>query len=145
MAKWYYSDGNEFVDNGKCAELSFVKFVQFTGKTNASGSLLPKKVESKTDATNYGSAAFQINQLNGAVLHNNGYRGQGMVIAVIDAGFYNVNNNIGFDSLRNGRLLGTKDFANSSSLSNVYNEDSHALTTYVLSTMAGNIPNNYRC
>ncbi|MGC3979131.1 MAG: S8 family serine peptidase [Paludibacteraceae bacterium] len=119
--------------------LSFVKFTQFTGKTNELGSLLPpKKTPTETNNTDYGSAASQINQLNGAILHNSGYRGQGIQIAVIDVGFQNVNINPGFDSLRNeGRLLGTKDFVNPQS--NIFTEGSHG--AHVLSTMAGNIPN----
>lgn len=121
--------------------LNFVKFVQFTGKTGISGSLISRqKFPHETVNTDYGQAVTQINQLNGAVLHNNGYRGEGMQIAVIDAGFYNVDINAGFDSLRNeGRLLGTKDFVNPQS--NIYAENSHGAN--VLSTMAGNIKDTY--
>lgn len=122
--------------------LNFVKSVTFTGKTNTSGFLVskPKFAKENVSTTNYGSAATQINQLNGAILHDNGFRGQGMIIAVIDAGFYNANINVGFDSLRNeGRLLGVKNFVNSSI--SVYTENSHGAN--VLSTMAGNIPNTF--
>ncbi|VBB44685.1 Peptidase S8 and S53 subtilisin kexin sedolisin [uncultured Paludibacter sp.] len=121
--------------------LSFVKFVQYTGKTNASGSLISRrKLIQETATTDYGAAATQINQLNGAILHDNGYRGQGIHIAVIDAGFNNANTNPGFDSLRSeGRLLGVKNFVNPSV--SVYAENAHG--SNVLSTMAGNIPNTY--
>jgi subtilisin family serine protease len=89
---------------------------------------------------NYGSATSQIDQLNGKYLHNLGYRGKGIIVGVMDAGFNNVNVNVAFDSLRlQGRLLGTKDIIKSNS--NCYAEDSHG--AMVLSTMTGNLPNQY--
>jgi len=73
-------------------------------------------------------------------LHNEGYRGKGIQIAVIDAGFMNVNINPAFDSLRiQGRLLGTKDFINPTS--DIYSEDAHG--AMVLSTMTGNLPGQF--
>ena len=105
--------------------LSFVKFVQFTGKTNISGVLVPRqKFPKETLSTNYGYGATQINQLNGSVLHDNGYRGQGMLIAVIDGGYNSANTNPGFDSLRNeGRLLGVKNLVGPNV--SVYTEATH--------------------
>ena len=38
----------------------------------------------------YGPSLNQIDMLGGVCLHNAGFRGQGMQIAVIDAGFYNI-------------------------------------------------------
>ncbi|MBN1988578.1 MAG: S8 family serine peptidase [Bacteroidales bacterium] len=91
-----------------------------------------------TDRFSYGSAAQQIKMLNGHILHNQGFTGKGMTIAVLDAGFRNVNTLTAFDSLRNSqRLLGTKDFVNPAA--NIYLQHSHG--TVVLSTMAGLIPN----
>lgn len=132
------SDSSKITD---VQNLSCVKFVQFTGRTNDAGSLISRqKFPRETSTTNYGYATTQINQINGSVLHDNNYRGQGMVIAVIDAGFYNANNNPGFDSLRNeGRLLGVKNFVDPNI--SVYNEHSHG--SNVLSFMAGNIPTSY--
>lgn len=121
--------------------LDFVKFVQYTGKTNLSGVLVaPKKTTTKTQSTEYGTAALQINMLNGSILHNEGYRGQGMVIAVIDGGFLSVNTNPGFDSLRSeGRLLGVKNFVDPAV--DTFTESEHGAN--VLSTMAGNILDTY--
>ncbi len=86
---------------------------------------------------NYGNAYTQINQLNGIPLHEDGYRGEGMVMAIIDAGFIGTNTHIAFDSIRdNGQILGTKDFVHPGG--EVYNESSHG--TSVLSTIAANIP-----
>jgi len=87
----------------------------------------------KTYSYNYGNSYDQIHQINLECLHNAGYRGEGMIIAVIDDGFYNVQNNPVFDSLfQQGRLLGTRDFVTGDTM--VYEDDSHG--AYVLSTMA---------
>ena len=119
--------------------LPFVKFVEYTGKLT--GPVLSPKGNSKVKSSfDYGVAAGQINQLNGTSLHNEGYRGKGIQIGVIDAGFMNVNINPAFDSLRlQGRLLGTKDFINPTS--DIYSEDAHG--AMVLSTMTGNLPGQY--
>jgi len=86
---------------------------------------------------NYGPSHGQIHLLNGDALHNLGYRGQGKVIAVLDAGFQNVDVTPAFDSLRaNHQILGTRDFVTPDS--NVYHEYYHG--GMVLSTMGGNIP-----
>ncbi len=88
---------------------------------------------------NYGPSQNQIAMLGGDILHNQGKTGQGMVIAVIDAGFFNADNMIVFDSLRNdNRLLGTWDFVDHNA--QVY--DDHAHGTFVTSIMAGNWPGN---
>ncbi len=88
---------------------------------------------------NYGGATTQNNMINISCLHNNGYRGQNMTIAVIDDGFYNVNNNPVFDSLfLENRLLGTRDFVSRDTM--VFEDDYHG--AYVLSTMAACSPGN---
>jgi hypothetical protein len=75
--------------------------------------------------------------LGGDVMHNNGYTGAGMTIAVIDAGFYRADSMAVFDSLFNsGRLLGTWDFTEDEA--DVFDDGTHG--SYVLSTMAANWP-----
>jgi serine protease AprX len=119
--------------------LPFVTKVQYTGM-RAAALPVSKKMKSETTSFNYGTAATQINQVNGAYLHNAGYTGRNIVVGVLDAGFYNVNVNPAFDSLRlQGRLLGTKDFAEPNS--NVYTLDSHGAN--VLSIMTGNLPGQF--
>ncbi|MDR3651486.1 MAG: S8 family serine peptidase [Paludibacter sp.] len=120
--------------------LSCVKFVEYTGLLNGPVLAPSSKVTSQKATLNYGVATTQINQLNGTGLHNEGYRGKGIQIAVIDAGFTNVNINPCFDSLRlQGRLLGTKDIINPNS--NIFAEDTHG--AMVLSTMTGNLPGQF--
>ncbi|MEO5572158.1 MAG: S8 family serine peptidase [Bacteroidia bacterium] len=87
----------------------------------------------------YGPSLNQVAMLGGDVMHNNGFTGAGMQIAVIDAGFYNADNMIVFDSLRaNNQILGTYDFVTNDS--NVYDDDQHG--SYVLSLLGGNWPAN---
>ena len=85
----------------------------------------------------YGDAITQISMLNGHVLHQSGYLGSGMTIAVIDAGFYNVDLLPSFDSLwLNNQILGVKDFVDKDE--QLFDASSHGMK--VLSIMGGNIP-----
>ena len=121
-------------------ELNFVKFTQYTGKMTTTPASVIQKSQTQETGYIYGNAATQINQLNGTTLHNNGFRGQGIQIGILDAGFSNVDVNRGFDSLRlQGRLLGTKDIILPGN--NVFREHTHG--AQVLSTMAGNIDGQY--
>ncbi len=91
-----------------------------------------------TSTFNYGGSYWQTKQLNLDCIHNQGFRGQGITIAVLDAGFLNANANPVFDSLFNrGGVLGTRDFVSGGT--NVYDDDAHG--TMVLSCMAAIKPN----
>ena len=81
----------------------------------------------------YGPALTQIQLSNGDKLHDAGFRGQGMTIAVIDAGFHNVDK---IDAMKNIRILGVRDFVNPEA--DIYAESSHGMS--VLSCMAMNQP-----
>jgi len=86
----------------------------------------------------YGAAANQIQMLNGDLLHDMGFDGAGMTIAVLDAGFMNVDEISAFDSLwNNGQILGTKDFVSPND-PDIF--DSHTHGCMVLSTMGANSP-----
>lgn len=96
-----------------------------------------RRSDLRTSSLDYGFAYNQIHLMNGEYLHNNGFTGSGMVIAVIDAGFYSVDQLPTFDSLRSrGGILGTWDFVDNQS--SVYEDDTHGME--VLSTIAGNTP-----
>ncbi len=82
----------------------------------------------------YGPAITQIELSRGNKLHEAGFKGQGMTIAVIDAGFHNVDR---ITAMRNIRILGTKDFVNPEA--DIFAESSHGLS--VLSCIAMNQPN----
>lgn len=88
---------------------------------------------------NYGPSYTQVSQIGADCMHDLGYRGQGMVIAVIDAGFDQADVNPVFDSLRNeGRILGTRDYVQGNT--SVYEDYLHGANC--LSLMAGNSPGN---
>jgi len=141
-SKWMNGATVLLTDSGLMSRvrmLPFVKFVEYTGKLE-DAVLAPNRKVIDNATFDYGIAATQINQLNGTALHNKGYRGKGIQIGVIDAGFTNVNTNSCFDSLRlQGRLLGTKDIVNPNS--NIFAEDTHG--AMVLATMTGNLPGQY--
>jgi subtilisin family serine protease len=60
---------------------------------------------------NYGDAANQIEMIKGDFLHEQDFTGEGMIIAVLDSGFPNVQTNPAFSHIINeNRLLGTFDF-----------------------------------
>ncbi|MBS1634612.1 MAG: S8 family serine peptidase [Bacteroidetes bacterium] len=96
-----------------------------------------KLSSTNTTGYNYGPAYTQVNQIGADCLHNLGYRGQNMTIAIIDDGFNQADVNQVFDSLRNeSRILGTYDFVAGNT--SVYEDDSHG--AMVLSCIAGNTP-----
>lgn len=86
---------------------------------------------------NYGNSRNQIELMEGDFLHDQGFTGAGMRIAVLDAGFGNTNIIEAFDSLlTQGRLVDTRDFVNGDN--NVY-DGGGTHGTAVLSTMAANV------
>ena len=100
-------------------------------------SSLTERVQStQSDTFNYGASQGQVYQLNGQCLHNKGYNGTGMQIAVIDEGFYEAPNTSVFDSLwHNNQVISTHDFYLDDTL-NYYNSVLGGHGTYVLSCMA---------
>ena len=89
------------------------------------------------DTFNYGSNYQQVHIHEGEYLHNNGFMGQGITIAMIDAGFLNYRNNIAFDSVRmNGQIKEIFDFvAKDSSV-----DEDNAHGAYCFSLLAANRP-----
>ena len=86
----------------------------------------------------YGGAEAQVTQLKVDVLHEQGYDGTGIVVAILDGGFVGTENHACFDNMREeGRLLGTRDFVYGST--SVYTQSTHG--TSCLSTMAAYVPN----
>ena len=65
----------------------------------------------KHSNTEYGPSFGQLAQLNGQVLHEQGFKGAGVTIAVIDASFHKVDSLFMFDHLwDNNKILDTWDF-----------------------------------
>ena len=88
----------------------------------------------------YGSAATQIELLNGIALHEMGYQGEDIWIGICDSGYEGVDVHDVFKNMRDeGRLIGTRDFVYKNGV--VYSDDHHG--TACLGLMAGYIPNTY--
>lgn len=83
--------------------------------------------------TIYGPAFGQIHVSKTDLLHEAGFKGQGMTIAVVDGGFHNFDR---IPALDNVKVLGTKDFVNP--YADIFAESTHGLS--VLSCMATNKP-----
>ena len=125
----------------KISTLPFVTSVQLTKPSSATKSTFLKFREEELLAdinpANYGNAINQLTQLKGDYLHNKGFRGKGIQIAILDAGFWHVNQIAAFDSLRkSNRILGTRDFVDPSS--DIYQQHTHGMS--VLSCIGGNQP-----
>ncbi len=105
---------------------------------------VPSGKSIKTDKLHFGTFADDVNSydrpvamVNGNVLHNSGYLGDGVLIAVIDGGFYNADVIQSLAPLRNrAGIVATYDFIEKDEF--VYGYHNHG--TAVLSVLAGNIP-----
>lgn len=122
--------------------LSFVDSVDFANHSLNPAGKKQAQVQAKvleTQATfSYGNSANQIQMLNGHLLHLQGYTGSGKVIAVMDAGFPNVNTAPPFQRLRdNNQILGGYNFVGRNT--SFYSGNAHG--TMVLSTMGGYMDN----
>ena len=82
------------------------------------------------NVSDYGNSYNQLQMLGGDVMHSKGFLGNGIIIAVIDAGFYKVNELDVFSDLQN-QILATYDFVDGNI--NVYDDHTHGMM--VLSTM----------
>lgn len=124
------------------AALSFVDHIQFADHSlNASNKIAAQHPTASSHKTMdsqivfpYGNSANQIQMLNGHLLHQQNYTGSGKIIAVLDAGFPQVNIVQPFKRLRdNNQILGGYNFVDRNT--DFYTRNSHG--TMVLSTMGG--------
>lgn len=143
VSKWMNGITVLMGDSGLMSEvrnLPFVQFVEYTGKMTTNPLQAPRRSKFLEEGLEYGAAYLHTNQLKGQALHDRGYTGKDIYIALLDAGYQYVDENIAFDSLRlQNRLLGTKNIAVPHA--DVFAEHYHG--SNVLSTMAANIPGQY--
>ncbi|MBC8645084.1 S8 family serine peptidase [Flavobacterium lindanitolerans] len=126
--------------------LTFVDHIQFANPTlNTAGRAMHqsqlangnKNLETQV-SFGYGTSANQIQMLKGNQLHQQDFTGNGKIIAVMDAGFPNVNTAQPFQRLiTNNKILGGYDFVNRNT--NFYTGGTHG--TLVLATMGGYVEN----
>lgn len=144
-SKWLNGITVEMTDTSSLAgirALSFVKKIELTlVPTNytalKAARTVKNSIETVTDSV-YGDSYAQIKIHNGDKLHTAGFRGEGVVIGVLDGGFYGTDMIAAFDSLRSqNRLLGVKNIADTTSQFFAI-PATHG--TSVLSAMAANLP-----
>ena len=154
-SKWLNQVAIKTTDAAALAKINSFYFVVSTAPI---GSILStKRIDKKLDAPSieivqttaiqkqllsaesysYGYSNGQVKIHNGDFLHNHGFRGEGMIMAVLDAGFYHYLTLPTFDSMRaNNQVLGTWDFVDNETS---VNED-HTHGMECLSTIAANLP-----
>lgn len=140
---------NGAVIRGNGQKLKFVKELPFVQKIAAIGFSRKKnegtnyigRREYKSEYTQeddfYGLSENQIHMLQADYLHQLGFAGQNMPLAVFDGGFSDLRETPAFDSLRQkGQILGSYDFVQLDTF--VYEGSEHGRD--VLSCMAANLP-----
>ncbi len=106
-------------------------------KDNLRTASILQTTQTTADFFNYGNTYAQIHIHEGEFLHNKGFKGQGMLVAVMDAGFFNYQTLKAFDSVRNNnQIIETYDFVKNET--SVNEDDAHGM--YVFSIMAANVP-----
>ncbi len=134
-------------DIANLLNLSFVASVEYADRSLNVRTQAPiiskfERERSLRTVFNYGNASNQIQMINGDQLHLSNYTGAGMTVAVIDAGFPNVNTMGAFQRLRDaGNLMGGYDFLDKTN--DVYASVASQHGTEVLSTMAGYIAGQF--
>lgn len=157
VSKWLNQVSIQTTDATALAKINSFPFVQSsspiasrlaTGRSKGTKEHLQKKKASQnkkafnpaTDYYNYGSSYAQIHIHNGEALHNIGLRGQGMIIGILDAGFFQYTSLKAFDSVnKNGQVLGVYDFVAKDN--SVVEDNTHGMECF--SVIAANIPGQF--
>lgn len=128
------------ISSGPIAALTQPNNIPVNKQLDAPQSDIPENPTSSiitADYYNYGQSYAQVHLNNGEFLHNRGFRGEGMHMAVLDAGFYHYLSLPTFDSVRNNnQILGTWDFV----ARNASVDEDHTHGMNCLSIIAANMP-----
>lgn len=130
----------ELADIQVLLNFSFVNYIRYANSSlNSKNSiqqpiqLVNKQLDVQSNF-NYGNSTNQIQMLNGQILHQQNYTGQGKIIAVLDSGFINVNSTSPFQRLfDNNLILGGYNYVSQNT--DVYSLHNHG--TMTLSCMGG--------
>lgn len=132
------------------SKLSFISSIQKVEKSTSEKSNISSIKENNDCAEiqnvefedNYVSSYAQFHLLNGEYLHEQGYNGENMTIAICDAGFRNANTNPGFATVfSEKRMLGAYDYVHNDSTVFTATDDAHG--AYCFSFIAGIKANQY--
>jgi serine protease AprX len=123
-------------DINKLLAYPFVSDVKIV-KTALKNTSFSNKLDFQIEQTDLSPFNRPITMLDGYALHDNGFDGKGVLIAVLDGGFLNADTISSLSNLRarNG-IKRTRDFVYNNEF--VYSNSTHG--TAVLSVLAGNIP-----
>ncbi|HKK42099.1 MAG TPA: S8 family serine peptidase [Bacteroidales bacterium] len=138
-SKWMNSALFKSTSPADIAALNDLPFVNDIKLVKSTG--LKSQHADKTEIMITATAAtpydLPITMLNGSMLHNSGFNGNNIIIAILDGGFVYADIASSLNNLRDeGRIMNTRDFVNNTG--DVYNASEHG--TAVLSVLAGNIP-----
>lgn len=154
QAKWLNTIVVKTTDTTMLASLrnlSFVKSVKFGGLISSKKSVIgltnlkqpgiinESKLQKSISTYDYGLAYSQINMVAGDILHDQGYKGEGVTIAILDAGFMKADTLPQLKHLfDNGQIKGTWNFCDHSP--EVFQLSSGSHGTNVLSIMGSYAP-----
>lgn len=153
--KWFNA---AIIDTPSTAVLNAISILPFVQSTVSVGKIIKEPTSTKFDSEPivpfvaarmmsnssvnsfaYGYSDNQINMLGLQSLHNAGYDGGGILVAVLDAGFLSAPGMVCFDSLfQQNRILATWDFVDREA--DVYDDHYHGAA--VLSCMASIVPDS---
>lgn len=147
-SKWFNQVAIRTTDSAALASIQAMSFVagaeQVANRPSTAGKILPVAdgppiVEQgrPVGLINYGSSAGQVNIHRLPFLHDRRFKGNGIQLAVFDAGFYRYDVLPTFDSARSRlQLLGSWDFIENDS--SVFEDHPHGMQC--LSTIVANMP-----
>ncbi len=120
--------------------LPFVDSVKYIAKgTRLSYEQIPVEIAEtfKTPQAVSATTLLQLSMLMADSMHHDGYQGEGMYIAILDAGFPGANEYKPFEHIHTeNRLIAYKDFVTNSGNPFLYSSSANAHGTSVLSTIA---------
>lgn len=144
-SKWNNTAVVETADTARMSQVRALNFVRdvrcvWEGPDSVLVAAVPDRTQGITNRRDtlenaYGHGAQQVQMLGVEKLHQAGYRGDGVTIAVIDGGFHNADLIAG---LKNVKILGTRNFVRPEK--SVYEELDHGMM--VLSCIAANTPHS---
>ncbi|HXA02718.1 MAG TPA: S8 family serine peptidase [Cytophagaceae bacterium] len=139
---WYssrwFNAAMVFADSAQYAAIIHLPFVQNSTQVRRLAASAQVDTQESIQLTNsipgYGNSFNQLSMIGVDYMHALGFHGEGIQIAILDAGFSNANTLFFFDSLfTNKQILATWDFVDHEI--NVYDDHSHG--TNVLSILGG--------
>lgn len=148
-SKWFnavYVRGSEEDINALVDDFAFVEALDFADDNlNMSRVDISEDkfaIENTTISFNYGNTLNQVDMINADALHLLDYTGEGVIVAVLDSGFPNVDTMGAFQRLRdNNDLLGGYDFVRRDANVHAFTGNDHG--TKVLSDMAGFVQDQF--